>query len=313
MAIIGVAERDALWTDYACKKHRTKRVFWGSFYTVWHWLARWWKIKPQLGVLQALYVLTLIATAVLGSVAAVEKFKGTGATTRPSAGGVWSETLAWMQAWSPILLPAGVVIGLWYKTATTRAAAPHEMERRRSVSSLLAHLTHSDAVDRERLGDQSEARLIEVCECVRRDVEEYLQLGESDVEILLLRHIAVAGDEHGGTLAAIARDRPTDTGFFNRTLHPCLEAFVYESVRLRRSVAFHDLRGGLFRKCYGKVKADYRSVACIPITRPGDAIPYGVLTVKLKYPYLLWPKKDVKLERRLSMYVEVVNVFCPEE
>jgi hypothetical protein len=323
---ISVTDRNRFVADYNKAWPRTKRVFWGSVFRSWHWLARWWKIKPQVGLLQVLYIVALITTALLSIIPLFQKAAPMEAPATIARLPTTSESRdyyalpiserAWLEKnLNNVILSVCIGVVLAYKTMTIKFAMPHEAERRRGMASLLSRLAVPGIVDYSKLGGQTEARLMEICGCIRRDVEEFLEIGEADIEVLLLRFVPGAG-KHDGKLVELARDRPTGMGFFagatNRE-RACLESFIWEPIRLERTVVFHDLKSRYFRRFLGRVAADYRAVVGIPLARSGESVPYGVLTLKIGFPYLLWPTRDAKLERRLAMYVQIVNVFTPKE
>lgn len=307
---IQVVLRDQLWAEYEGNWPKFCRLFWGSLYYLRHRVTRWWKLRPGLGLMQLLYIGAIVVGAALAFDAAMATPAAAPVATQPAGNPfavAWTEAHQWIRGISKIGLGICAVIGVIYKTLITSEANPQEMERRRAVTSLLNKLNKSGAVDPAKLAPSYEARLSEICECIRRDAEEFLQIGEGDVTVLIVRYWRAQG-EHEGALREWGRDRPLGGGYFAEDRHP-LETFIYEPIRLRQSKAFHDLKAWSVRRIFGEIKADYRSVFCMPITKPGKTEPYATLTIKLKEPYLLWPRRDTQMERRLAVYVELINLF----
>jgi len=293
MPVISIADREKLWNEYNRARHKYPRICAGAWWYLLHRLTRWWKVSPGIAILQLLYFIGIGALAYIAFIDAKPR----------------SSPFQWHKS---VAVAAAVVIG-WYKTTSGKAGKPQEAERRQAVRSLLSRMNQSQAVDHARLGNQHEARLKELCECVRRDVQEFLEIPESDVSVLVLEHIRDPDqDENSGFLQEIARDRPSPRGFFANGPRPPLECFAYEAIRRRRISAFHDLKSVNLVEIFGEWQVDYRSVFCLPLVRDNAEAPFGILSVKFKYPYLLWPKLDDKLDRRLSLYLELIRMFIPE-
>lgn len=316
MAIVGDEERKNFHQTYDHIEQILSRCFWGSVHNFWHWTAGWWKLNSKLGLAQFAYLLSLILIFVCTAFGALDKAPK---SYRPWPSTLPSDVTQWAgfgftvsqnvaMAISPYILPICVLIGLIYKTLTGSAGQEHEGQRRQTVATLLRWIR--PGTDLSKLGGVSEARVKEICECIHLDIQEFLQLRAKDVEILLLRYHPPVGIGGEPELSEMGREFAKHGGFFSpEKRRSARECVPYEAVRLGETIIFHDLKSRHFRKFFGDIKTDYRTLVCIPVSTGDTSEIYAVLTLKLLPPYLLWPKKKGKLERRLAMYTETVNLF----
>lgn len=296
--LVSEHDRDQMWRDYdRWWPALVLRCVAGSWWYVAHRLTRWWKLKPVIGALQYLHVAAFLTLMAMGGWAAFS-----------SVGGVKEK------APRIIAFFCGALI-IWYKWASQSAGKVHESERRQTVTSLLAEINHSDALNHESLDDQHRDRLACICECVRRDAEEYLNLPEAAIKVIVIRQVRSPGNgPHGGHLEEVARDRRCGRGYFATQRRAPLEAFVYEAIRQRRTVCFHNVRTRGVKKYFGKCQGSYRCVFCMPITpSSGNEAPNAILSLQITRPYVLWPFRSEALDRRLTLYVELIRMFLPRE
>lgn len=293
-----VEARSHFWNEYQERRVTFDRCTRGSTAYGWHRLTRWWGLKTGLAILQAAYICSVGLGVVIAAAAASQATVKT-----PDEHGV----IGFLLRWSGLILPACGVISVVYKTFSSNAGVAEEMPRREAVESLLRRVNNKKAINRVALGGQVEARLIEICEAVRRDAQELLQISESEVGVQILSYT----DEppHGPLINHLASDRAAVSESFQNGPRPALDMCVYEAVRLRRAVHFHDVMDVRFVQAFGEVKSSYRSFLCIPVTLPRKTEPYTILVVKLKRAYALWPKYGNVMDRRLALYVQLLTLY----
>jgi hypothetical protein len=288
-------QRDQFWLEYNQTGPRVSRCAWGGWWYFRYRVTRWWGIKTGLAVMQLVYMLAILA-AVVGSVRAV--------LLKSQQTGDWEEAL-----WTGVVLASAVVIAVYKSWAAgLDRHSPDELARRDIVASLSRRFFHH--LPASIRFSETEARLKEICECVRRDLQEFRLLSPDDVDVVLL---GLCSDfdpvTHTGHLEVWARDKARAGGWSDGR-RAVLESLAYEAIRKRRAVAFHDLRSRRVRALFGKQKGSYRTLFCAPVTLPNETAPYAVLTVNAKIPYLLWPRATDKLDKRLTLFVELVNIFA---
>ena len=300
--------RDKYWELYHRKSRRVLvRLPCGVLAYVRHRLGRWLGVQRSgLFLLQILFV----AAVVTGGLLTADEVYRTTLAPAPvgHAGYGASKTLVdRVRSRSPLILACCALIIFVYKHASTatlsgfRKSSAELTERRQAQAVVL-----DDALRRYvSAGDvqHDPHRLADICECVRRDVQEFLCMGEHEVFVAILQIQRIADDAF---LPVVGRDKPKHTG---HTRH-ALASFAFEAARLRRPIVFHDLRTRLFREYFKDTHRDYRSVYAYPLFRPDAKEPYGILTVNFRRPYVLWPFVQNEFDRRLLSYERLICFFA---
>ncbi len=295
--IISTEDREAYFNSYNHTDVQTQRFLFGCKWYLWYRLTRWWNLRPDVGFLQICSLFALLALATIAAVGAVEALHAP------------TEWKPWL---NPVAAVCAGVVAL-YKVVGKNAVSDHEALRRDAVASLVHEIGKAEAIDRKKMDGQHDKRLKEICICVRQDIEERLQIATAAVDVLLL---AFRKDENAtgghGKLERAMRDREQPGGFFSKP-RVAMEAFVYEALRKTdpRTRCFHDIRSAHFRKYFGDIDTNYRTVFCVPVVDGATSEPVGIMTIKLKQPFVLWPYGDMALDRRLLLYAEFAAIFMP--
>lgn len=258
-----------------------------------------------MGRLQILYVVAVIAIFV--STIASTPTPPPGVTPE----NVVSHVMEWSKHWTKLLIATSTVFIVWYTSRATHGIGHHEGERRKIVAWLLRHLMR--AVDPTRIGSEFEARMDDICKLVRLDIEEFLNLKPQDVNVLLLAYAKDDGNTEGGFFL-LGRDPLSNEGYFGHgstKLIPASWLISYDCVWRSEHFVMHDTKARLVENHWGNLKMDWcRTVYSTAIKqRDSDGECLATLTIQLRYPYLLWPRRWMQLETRLRLYKDWVNAF----
>jgi hypothetical protein len=164
-----------------------------------------------------------------------------------------------------------------------------------------------------KIGSEFEARMDDICKLVRLDVEEFLNLKPQDVNVLLLAYAKSDGNATDGFFL-LGRDPVSNQGYFGHgstKIIPASWLISYDCVWRSEHFVMHDTQSRLVKNHWGNLKMDWcRSVYSTAIMqRDFEGRCLATLTIQLRYPYLLCPRRWQHLETRLRLYKDWVNAF----
>lgn len=299
--------RDRYWNEF---EQRSREWRFKAVKACRYWqyrLSRWLGVSAGLAVLQAAYVISLIVVAAIPLTLVVLNLAF---RTEPEDGQPDAPSLSSATAVAQSI--CAVIIGVYKgRTSGMLVSGKHEMNRRKAVRELLEQIVQARAIDAGRLDGGPKAYLEKVCRCVGWDAQEFFQLPDDEVSCVILQHDPDDGEIKGGTLQCIARDKPGDENNWSHRVRPAYESYVFEAIRKRKAVVFHDVTDGWFQSFFRDTgKREYKSVLALPLARPGEDQPFGVLALNLRPSYVFVGRGN-QMDRRLWAYAQMVNLFMP--
>lgn len=283
---------------------------------LWHRVRRWWGLNVGHAIFQAIYLAALLIGGVLTFWKSFEYIDSAAMLAGGKTPSIQFGRHAWAVDW--MLLTAGccAIIIFAYKSwvTSTRRLSANEKDRRAAMAVVL-RMAQRDGKNRSSTNGH-EARLNEVCDCVRRDVQEFLKIPESSLSVVLLCLKSEKGPRPSDAsqlhLHAAGRNRQRMDQWVHRP-RPALASYAFEAIRLSRSVVFHDVRASEFAGVFPDNPRPYRTVYCLPIVGPDHPSPFAVLAVNIADPYVLWPLYQNKLDQLLVEYEVVITAFLHDE
>ncbi len=315
--IVPYSNRDGYWARHSSRKEQFKRFPVAATRNIVSRFKKWWGLNVGHAIFQSLYFLAVLIGAYLTFTKTIS-LASTPATGNNTAA---VATSSFTVNWTVGLASLSAVVIFVYKAWTTsaRRMSANERDRRAAIAALVRGLQARFHAERLRF-PEPEARLNEVCEVIRREVQEFLQISENSISVVFmavrtkpgLKTPAVETDARDKVFEVLGRNRPRNDGW-TQSLRPVLASYAFEAVRLRRTVVFHDVRSALFRQFFPDRSRPYRTVYCMPTTFAGHSHPYGVVTVNLTEPYALWPLLQNKIDQLLVEYEVLLNVYASPE
>ena len=203
-------------------------------------------------------------------------------------------------------------------SSCNRSVHVSEKERRDMIGNILEELEAEN--DFTIYTNNPERKLSDLCLCMCKDISEFLQISENDIRVSIVQYEKIL-PLNDYMITRIAHAPPRPKGFLCQP-HKALECVIFECIRRKETIVINDTHYKLFRKTYfGKkgIKKNLtnlgfrgRGLVYFPIIPTSGSEPKGAICVTLAKPYLLWPDRKDKLERRLEMYNNFASLFFTE-